>query len=130
MSVNPFDSWLDDGALSHFAGQGPRDPSLWAQRYDATCPSEFYRGYATLLLRFNEAFPPRADMSALAALVEAFDSAIQGLPADERRNGASFALMNVASYAQMGTVQQVAATLIRELPCIAQCFVENRARGF
>jgi hypothetical protein len=130
MSEHPFASWLDDGALSRFANQESPDPSQWSQRYDPTCPSEFYRGYATLIYRFNQAFPPRADKSALAALVDALDLAIQALPADERRNGASFALTNIASYVQMGTVQQVVMTVCRELSCIAQCFVENRARGF
>jgi len=51
------------------------------------------------------------------------------LSADERRNGANFALVNVAAYAQAGTVLQVSATVTAELVCIARCFLRNQARG-
>jgi hypothetical protein len=121
--------WLDDGALSRLASQGVADPSMWAQRYDPTSPSEFYRGYATLLVRIGDAFRSNANLAALGQLIDAFDLAIKALPANEQRNGASFALMNVASYAQGGTVPQISATLAAELTCIAHCFVHNQARG-
>jgi len=37
--------------------------------------------------------------------------------------------MNVASYAQVGTVPQISATVAAELVCIAHCFFHNQARG-
>jgi hypothetical protein len=129
MSAEKLGAWLNDGALSHLASQGVADPSMWAQRYDPTCPSEFYRGYATLLARIGEAFRSNANLAALGRLIDAFDLAVKALPANEQRNGASFALMNVANYARAGTAPQISATLAAELTCIAHCFVHNRARG-
>jgi len=121
--------WLHDNELVRLAKQGLADGAMWAQRYDPTCPSEFYRGYATLLVRIGAAFRSNANLSALKRLIETFDIEVQALPADERRNGASFALTNVASYAQVGTVRQISATLDIETRCIAHCFVQNLARG-
>ncbi len=129
MNGNVLGAWLDDSTLSRLASEGVINPSIWAQRYDPTCPSEFYRGYATLLVRIADAFRSNANLAALDQLINAFDLAIKALPADERRNGANFALMNVASYALMGTAPQIRATLAAELVCIARCFVHNQARG-
>lgn len=129
MSPNILVGWLDDGTLLRLASQGVADPSMWAQRYDPAFPSEFYRGYATLLVRIGDTFRSNANLAALGQLIDAFDLAIKGLPADERRNGANFALMNVAGYAQVGTVPQISATLAAELACIARCFANNQARG-
>jgi hypothetical protein len=128
MSPNGLVTWLDDATLSRFANRGCAQ-SIWAQRYDPTCPSEFYRGYATLLVRIGDAFRLNPSLAALGRLIDAFDLAIKALPADERRNGANFALVNVASYARAGTAPQVSATLAAELPCIARCFVHNQAQG-
>jgi len=130
MGASMISAWLDDGALSGIARQAVADPSIWAQRYDPTCPSEFYRGYATLLIRVRDAFRSNPNLATLRQLIDAFDTAIKNLPADERRNGASFALMNVASYAQRGTAPQISATLAAELTCIAHCFARNKAGGF
>lgn len=128
LPINRLLPWLDDSGLLRLANQGVADPSMWAQRYDPTCPSEFYRGYATLLFRIGDVFQSSASLAALGQLIDAFDLAIKALPADERRNGADFALMNVASYAQVGTVSQISATLAAEFTCIARCFVHNQAR--
>jgi hypothetical protein len=129
MSGNLVIRWLDDRTLSSIANQGVCDRSIWQQRYDATCPSEFYRGYATLLTKIGDAFGSNSSLAVLYQLIDAFDLAIKALPANERRNGANFALMNVAAYAQAGTAPQVSATLAAELVCIARCFVQNQARG-
>ena len=128
MSANILLPWLDDATLSSLASQGAADPSMWAQRYDPMCPSEFYRGYATLLVRISDAFRSSANRAAIGQLINAFDLAIKAVPADERRNGANMALTNVASYAQVGTVPQISATLASERTCIAHCFVHNQAR--
>src|SRR5436190_225337 len=100
-----------------------------SQRYDATCPSEFYRGYATVLVQVKDALPKIAGLMALRQLVDQMDATIRSLPGDERRSGASFALTNVASYVQSGSQQQVAATLSAEVVCIANCFYRNRTLG-
>ena len=121
--------WLDDISLSQIANQGTSDPSIWAERYDASCPSEFYRGYASLLAKVNNEFNSNPDISGLRHLVEAIHPVIQALPMDERRNGANFALINVAGYAQAGSVQQISATLNAELICIARCFLQNQSHG-
>ena len=44
MSANILVAWLDDVTLSGLANQGVADATMWAQRYDPGCPSEFYRG--------------------------------------------------------------------------------------
>jgi hypothetical protein len=122
-------AWLDDQVLALYAQAGSADPAIWAQRYDPSCPSDFYRGYATILLRVRNEFHSNPNLGALRRQIDAYDQAIQALPADERRNGASFALMNIASYAQGGTPEQISATLAPELICIAGCFGRNRAAG-
>lgn len=129
MSANVAIWWLDNDRLLRLANEGPPVSSIMAQRYDATCPSEFYRGYATLLAQIGDALRTISSPTALYQLIDKFDLVIKALPADERRNGASFALMNVASYAQAGTVPQVSATIAAELVCIAHCFFRNQARG-
>ena len=129
MSANRLVPWLDDETLSRLASRGVADRSIWAQRYDPTCPSEFYRGYATLLVRVSDASRSNRSVAAVRQLIDALDVVIKGLPGDERRNGASFALMNVASYAHVGTVPQISATVAAELTCIAHCFIQNQARG-
>ncbi len=129
MSVTVLNSWLDDGRLLQIANQGPPDSSIMAQRDEATCPSEFYRGYATILQQVGDAIRTISRSTTIDQLIDEFDDAIKALPTSERRNGASFALMNVASYAQAGTVRQVSATVASELVCIAHCFLRNQARG-
>ena len=129
MSVNVPISWLDDGILLSIAKCEAPNSSIMAQRYDATCPSEFYRGYATILAQIGDAFRTISSPTTLCQLIDEFDLAIKALPADERRNGANFALMNVASYAQAGTGPQVSATVVAELVCIAHCFFHNQANG-
>jgi hypothetical protein len=145
---NVLGAWLDDGTLSHLS-EGVCMPHIWEQRYDPTCPSEFYRGYATLLFRISDdAFHSNANLAAL--LIDALDFVIKALPrfipatdrakalmekagvpivADERTYGASFALMNFASYAERGTAPEISATLRAELTCVARCFVHNQVAG-
>jgi hypothetical protein len=129
MNANILLPWLDNSTLSRLASQGVADPSFWAQRYDPICPSEFYRGYATILLRSSDALRSNANLATFGHLIDTFDLAIKNLPADERRNGANFALMNVAAYAQVGMIPQISATLASELACIAHCFARNQALG-
>jgi hypothetical protein len=66
--------WLDDGTLSRIASRGVADPSIWAQRYDAACPSEFYRGYASLLTQIGEALRPSSSLATLGHLIEVFEA--------------------------------------------------------
>lgn len=120
-------SWLDDDTLAHFATDGVSDPSLWQARYDPGCPSEFYRGYATMLSYVAAVL--RMNAHSLVNQIDALNATIQQLPADERRNGANFALMNVATYTQSGTLPQIAQTVDAELVCIARCFLQNQSRG-
>jgi hypothetical protein len=129
MSGNMLISWLDDAQLLSLANQGPPSPQCMATRYDPTCPSEFYRGYASLLSQVNAALRTVSGPLALRLLIDNLDAAIKALPAGELQNGASFALMNVASYEQSGTLPQVTATVATELVCIAHCFFQNQARG-
>ncbi len=129
MSVKGIISWLDDAKLLSISKRGACNSSIMAQRYDATCTSEFYRGYATILAQISDLLPTLSSRAALSKMIDEFHLATQALPADERRNGASFALMNLASYAEAGTVPQVSTTVSAEIVCIAQCFYRNQARG-
>jgi hypothetical protein len=120
--------WYGDHDISRFAGQGAASPAIWSQRYDPSCPSEFYRGYLSLLGWVGNALRRNPTPASLHKSIGAFDATVKALPADERRNGASFALMNVAAYTK-GTIPQVLATLDAEIVCIAHCFIQNRKRG-
>jgi hypothetical protein len=121
--------WLDNTTLKHIAEQAQPDPLLWSQRHDPTCPSEFYRGYATLISRLSDALRPEPTVFALVPLIDAFDAAVRDLPADDRTQGATFALMNAASYANGGDAPLVFEVLEREQPCIAQCFAVSQGQG-
>jgi hypothetical protein len=129
MSVNVRISWLDDDELLSISKRGVPKASIMAERCDATCPSEFYRGYATILGQIGDLFRTISSRTALSQLIDEFDLTVKSLPADERQNGASFALMNLASYAQAGTVPEVSTTVAAEIVCIAHCFFRNQARG-
>ncbi len=118
--------WYGDNDIALFAGQGAASPAIWAQRHDPSCPSEFYRGYLSLLGWISNALRRNPTLPSLRESIEAFNAAVKALPADERRNGASFVLMNVAYYAEAGTIPQILATLDAEIVCIAHCFIQNR----
>jgi hypothetical protein len=121
--------WYGDNDITRFAGQGAASPALWSQRYDPSCPSEFYRGYLSLLGWVGNALRRNPTPTSLHESINTFDATVEALPADERRNGASFALMNVAAYAEAGTIPQILATLDAEIVCIAHCFIQSRSRG-
>jgi hypothetical protein len=129
MSANLLAALFDDMTLTQIAAGSRPDPAMWSQRYDPFCPSEFYRGYATLLARIGDAFRRAPYLEAMRSQVEFFDVAVRTLPEGERRNGASFALANVGGYTQVGTPPQIVATLEVELVCIANCFLENKGKG-
>jgi hypothetical protein len=121
--------WYGDNDIALFAGQRAANPAMWTQRFDPTCPSEFYRGYLSLLGWINHALRQDATLPSLRRSIDAFDVTVKALPADERRNGAAFALMNVAYYAEAGTIPQILATLDEEMVCIGHCFIQNRRLG-
>ena len=68
-------AWLDDQVLALYAQAGPADPAIWAQRYDRSCPSDFYRGYATILLRVRNDFHSNPNVGALRRQIDAYDQA-------------------------------------------------------
>jgi hypothetical protein len=127
--MNPLLPWLEDAALVYLSTEGAVNPSIWALRYDATCPSEFYRGYATLLVRIANALLAHASMQALGQYINAYHQEAQTLLADQRRSGVDFALTNVACYAENGTMAQIGMTLGDEIVVIANCFLQNQAAG-
>ncbi len=127
-SLAPAD-WYSDNNIALTVGQGAASPAIWAERYDPSCPSEFYRGYLSLLGWIRNGLRRNPTLPSLHKSIDAFDAAIKALPADEHRNGASFALMNLACYAEAGTIPQILATLDEEMVCIAHCFIQNRRLG-
>jgi hypothetical protein len=109
--------------------RGALDQGIFNARYDPSCPSEFYRGYVSLLGWISKAIQQNPTLSSLRKSISAFHVAVDSLAHDQRQQGANFALMNVAAYADAGTIQQIQATLSAEMPCIAHCFIKNRQRG-
>lgn len=122
-------AWLDYDALLHISERSAPDPSMMAQRYDATRSSEFYRGYATVVAQIADAIRMTSGPTVLRQQIDELDAAVMSVPDGECQTGASFALANVAGYAQNGTVPQVSVTLDAELVCIAHCFLRNQALG-
>jgi hypothetical protein len=127
-SSPPSASWYDDNYIS-LLSRGGIDQGIFNARYDASCPSEFYRGYVSLLGWISKAIQQNPTLSALRESISAFGIAVRSLARDQRQEGANFALMNVTAYANAGTIQQIQATLDAEMPCIAHCFIKNRQRG-
>jgi hypothetical protein len=77
----------------------------------------------------SKAIQQNPTLSSLRESISAFGVAVRSLARDQRQEGANFALMNVAAYANAGTIQQIQATLNAEMSCIAHCFIKNRQRG-
>jgi len=118
--MNIDQAWLSDEAMAQIS-YGPVDPqmraSIWRGRYVDDCPSECYRGAATML----------------SLLVEEMDQSLNAssLPADNNvRVGAFLTLANIASYAQTEpNINLLYPFLQAELICTAQFFFQNRQKG-
>jgi hypothetical protein len=104
---------------------------LLQSRYDPSCPSEWYRGYVSVLWAIRSVIQAATTKGQLIKIVDGVEDSAKLLPADDqRRLGASFATMNVAEYTKAAsTVAQVINTLDLELPCIALCFSTNKQNG-
>jgi hypothetical protein len=123
------EGWYDDNDIALLVGKGAARPAIWDIRYDEFFPSEFYRGYLSVLGWIENAIRRNPTMRSLLECIDDFDVVVKALPADQRREGARFALSNVAEYANAGTIPEIRAALDVEMVCIAHCFVRNRNRG-
>jgi hypothetical protein len=132
--VNTSQAYLDDEQLVQLSTP-PVDKETLKIRYDPTCPSEWYRGYATGLMAARAELQQATTVSTAARLVDTLDQSIRAPedrsgPVSQPLAGFKFALMNAYLYAtSASSVQQILHTLDRELPCIAYGFLANRQRG-
>src|SRR5580704_14837386 len=91
--------WLTDAELDGLAQSAVADQAMTDQRFDPSCPSEFYRGYATILADLADTGPAPLRIDAFRRRVDDLDAAVSSVEDGERTNGASFALANAAQYA-------------------------------
>jgi hypothetical protein len=118
--------WLSDEDLEELAAGPPAAEAIMSQRYDPACPSEFYRGYGSVLSWLTDG--PFAGRG-LGEAIDEIDGILREVDAGEQLNGANFAVMNVAQYLNAAPVPQIVAHLGTEQVCIAQCFLRNRSAG-
>jgi hypothetical protein len=132
--VNARPTFLDDDRLALLRRPGVDQRTLDI-RYDQTCPSEWYRGYATGLVAARAELQRATSAGNAARLVDTLDQSIEVPddhcgPVSQPMAGYKFALMNAYLYAtSASSVQQILHTLDVELPCIAYGFFANRERG-
>lgn len=132
--MNAWPTYLDDERLAQLRSPAIDQETLKI-RYDPTCPSEWYRGYATGLMAARAELVQATTVSNAARLVDTLDQSFQvpddrSGPVSQPLAGYKFALMNAYLYAtSASSVQQILHTLDVELPCIAYGFFANRQRG-
>jgi hypothetical protein len=132
--VDAWPTYLDDDRLAQLRSPAI-DPRTLEIRYDPTCPSEWYRGYATGLIAARAELQQATTVGNAARLVDTLDQSIQAPddpagPVSQPLAGYKFALMNAYLYAtSASSVQQILHTMDLELPCIAYGFFANRQRG-
>ncbi|MFE3194991.1 hypothetical protein ACFXHA_38710 [Nocardia sp. NPDC059240] len=117
--------WMTDNQIGGLESVAHSDrETMMRDRWDPTCPSEFYRGYITMLDRILTALPRTCSLRQYLGCVDRADELVREWPGTEQRHaGARFAAMNAAQYATSGAaVDEITATMFYELSCIATCF--------
>lgn len=131
--MNIDQSWLKNNQLASL-GARPLPEELrravWRSKYVPTCPSECYRGSATVLYTFLNGLQQGAGVN---ATLDEIDRSLRSskLPIDDNLSvGAFIALMSSTRSAENApNLAFLIQCLDMELTCIAQFFFENVRRG-
>ncbi|MFF0488179.1 hypothetical protein ACFYTQ_04070 [Nocardia sp. NPDC004068] len=125
------DHWCTDDEITALLNYAPFDGTLMRDRWDPTCPSEFYRGYITALAGLVQSVSADQPLDRYRSIVTTIDDILKswtGTP--DQRSGAAFAMTNAWQYSESGaTVPQIVPFLRGEIACLAECFRTARWHG-
>jgi hypothetical protein len=126
-------AWLNDDQLTRISQRDIDQDTragVWRSRYVEDCPSECYRGSATVLSIVVEGMRQGLEANHMSNEVD-HGLKTSGLPEkDERTVGAFLANLNVTTYVEKAPSRQFLAQVLEaELICTAQFFLENRRKG-
>ncbi|MCM6775588.1 hypothetical protein NDR87_15070 [Nocardia sp. CDC159] len=125
------DHWCTDAEIEAMQNYAPFDGNLARDRYDPTCPSEFYRGYLTALVALLQSVGPGDSMDRYRSVVTRIDDVLKTWSGhNDQRSGAAFAMTNAWQYSTAGVaVPQIVAFVRGEIACLAECFRTARWHG-
>ncbi|MFC9436544.1 hypothetical protein [Nocardia sp. NPDC057030] len=125
------DHWFTDGEIAAMRNYARFDGALMRDRYDPTCPSEFYRGYLTALVGLVQSIEPADSLDRYRSVVTHIDEVLKTWTGDQdQRTGGAFAMTNAWQYSTSGTsLPQIVAFLRGEIACLAECFHTARLHG-
>jgi hypothetical protein len=125
------DHWCTDEEIHGIQGYAVYDNTMMQNRYNRTCPSEFYGGYLTALVGLMQSVAPYDTLDRYRSVVNTIDATFKSWPGTRDRSaGAATALTDAWEYADSGSsVIQILAHLRGEMACVADCFEIARADG-
>ncbi|MBB5913187.1 hypothetical protein BJY24_002054 [Nocardia transvalensis] len=118
------DHWCTDAEIAAMRNYAHFDGALMRDRYDPTCPSEFYRGYLTALVGLVQSIAPTDPLDHYRSVVTRIDEILKTWTGQQdQRSGGAFAMTNAWQYSTSGaSMPQIVAFLRGEIACLAECF--------
>jgi hypothetical protein len=124
--------WLDDNKMASL-GLPNVEQEMMQALYDPARPSEYYRGYATVLWTARMVVQNTTSVSEAKTMVLSVNLLMDTEPAAEQlMEGARFGLYSIFAYIELGkirTVEQIIDMLDASLPVLSRCFFINRQKG-
>jgi hypothetical protein len=124
--------WLDDNQMASL-GRPSVEQGMMEALYDPRRPSEFYRGYATVLwtarmvVQNTKSVSEAQTMMLAANLLADAESTVEPL-----MEGFRFGLYSIFAYIELGkirTVEAIIDMLDASLPVLSRCFFISRQKG-
>ncbi|RDI69285.1 hypothetical protein [Nocardia pseudobrasiliensis] len=118
------DHWCTDAEIAAMQNYAHFDGALMRDRYDPTCPSEFYRGYLTALVGLVQSIGPADSLDRYQSVVTHIDDVLKSWTGQQDQlSGGAFAMTNAWQYSTSGaSTPQIVAFLRGEIACLAECF--------
>ena len=125
------DHWCADDEIRALQGCAPFDNSLMQNRYEPTCPSEFYRGYLTPLVGLVQSVGVDDTVERYRWVANEIDETVKTWSGtSDQCSGAGFSMANAWEYSvSFASVAQILAFIRGEIACVAECFQIARVNG-
>ncbi|MFG1795056.1 hypothetical protein [Nocardia sp. NPDC049149] len=125
------DHWCTDAEIAAMQNYARFDGTLMRDRYDPTCPAEFYRGYLTALVGLLQSIGTTDSLDHYRSVVTHIDEVLRSWTGhQDQRTGGAFAMTNAWQYSTSGaSMPQIVTFLHGEIACLAECFRTASWRG-